>query len=62
MVSNLAFVTFLLAQKSHQKRAPTKPTSKYFCRTGSNAAKAKYFAVRAFLGCQPHPFGGLGFC
>jgi hypothetical protein len=19
----------------------------------------KYFAVRAFLGCQPHPFGGL---
>jgi hypothetical protein len=48
-VSNQASVTFLLAQKSHQKRAPTKPTPKYFCRAGSNAARPNILQFAPFL-------------
>jgi hypothetical protein len=54
----LHFVTFLLALKSNQKSQLKNISFEH----GPAPQGAKYFAVRAFLGCQPHPSGSVGLC
>jgi len=48
-----SFVTFLHAQKSNPKRAPTKPTAKCPCRT-FQASKPNILKFALFLDVSPH--------
>ncbi len=44
--------------KKEQKKAPTKPTAKFLLKLPVRL-KSSYenFAVRSFVGSQPHPYG-----
>jgi hypothetical protein len=52
------FISFFACPKKEQKKAPTKPTSK-FSHKLTVRLKNSYenFAVRSFVGSQPHPCG-----
>jgi hypothetical protein len=52
------FFSFFACPKKEQKKAPTKPTAKFSYKLPVRLKSSfKIFAVRSFVGSQPHPFG-----